>query len=62
MQCVLFLNSRIEFVKNHDAKHTINFKRPYRDRQYQGDGSGVAIFQYPDFKKTKFLFPPQYSI
>ncbi len=28
MQCVLFSHSRIGFVKNPDAKHTINFKRP----------------------------------
>ena len=28
MLCVLFSHSRIGFLKNPDAKHTINFKRP----------------------------------
>ncbi len=29
MLCVLFSHSRIGFLKNPDAKHTINFKQPY---------------------------------
>ena len=37
MQCVLFSHSRIGFVNNPDAKHTINFKRPYVRCAYQCD-------------------------